>query len=94
LRDETTTLDNFLLSLQSYHQMIKTKRQLAMEVPAGFCRLRGHQHLFGRNVTLLPHVNDLDTINANITPEVINSSSSSDDLNKNSSSIDTDSLIV
>jgi hypothetical protein len=42
LSDETTYLDNVLLELRRYYDTVKTKRQLDMEVPAGFRQASVH----------------------------------------------------
>jgi len=47
VNDEATYLDNLLSSLRNYYQTVKTKRQLDLEIPAGFRRLNNHQRLFG-----------------------------------------------
>jgi hypothetical protein len=39
---ETVRLDNLLCSLREYYGTVKTKRQLQLEVPAGFCQMNNH----------------------------------------------------
>jgi len=43
INEETNRLDNLLLSLSQYYDTIKTKRQLQMEMPAGFHQISNHQ---------------------------------------------------
>ena len=43
INEETNRLDNLLLSLSQYYDTIKTKRQLQMEMPAGFRHISNHQ---------------------------------------------------
>lgn len=45
-QQETRTLDNLLVNPWNYYKTIKTKRQLKMEVPAGFCSLMQAQRQF------------------------------------------------
>lgn len=46
LDHETNILDNIILHLQEYYKTIETKRQLDLEVPAGFRRDTNHQKLY------------------------------------------------
>jgi hypothetical protein len=46
LAQETDHLDNLLYSLRKYYNTIKTKRQLKMEMPAGFRQASNHQKLY------------------------------------------------
>jgi hypothetical protein len=53
LIEETTLLDNLLLSLRDYYQSVKTKRQLDYEVPAGFRQHSVHQRDLTGNLYFL-----------------------------------------
>jgi hypothetical protein len=43
---ETKQLDNILRDLRNYYATVKTKRQLGLDVPAGFCRDNIHKQQF------------------------------------------------
>ena len=46
LHQETTHLDNLLYHLHQYYDWVHTKRQLNLEVPAGFRKTTSHQKMF------------------------------------------------
>jgi hypothetical protein len=46
LHQETTHLDNLLYHLHQYYDWVRTKRQLNLEVPAGFRKTTSHQKMF------------------------------------------------
>jgi hypothetical protein len=83
LKDETTLLDNLLSSLKEYYHTVKTKRQLDLEVPAGFRRDTNHQRLLREYLrsSTSPPVTDIATSSeeADITidPQPIHTNSSS-----------------
>jgi hypothetical protein len=71
LIEETTLLDNLLLSLRDYYQSVKTKRQSDYEVPAGFRQHLVHQRdLRQHRKSLFPDHPDLPEPGEIIHPEI------------------------
>jgi hypothetical protein len=52
LQDETTYLDNLLQELRHYYETVKTRRQLNLEVPAGFQKVSDHNKLLRDHLSL------------------------------------------
>jgi len=64
LVNETDHIDNLLVRLRQYYDDVRTKRQLQMEMPAGFRRSSEFQklrHLYLRNQQLQDDTNDGST---------------------------------
>jgi len=66
---ETEYIDNLLHHLREYYRNVKTKRQLLMEVPAGFRQMSCHNQqlhhyysLKNQKATLLSEIDSLDTL--------------------------------
>jgi hypothetical protein len=58
---ESTKLDNSLVDLRKYYDLVRTKRQLRMEVPAGFRSLTKTQRQFMSGFLENPKNDSLDT---------------------------------
>jgi len=52
LQDETTYLDNLLQELRHYYETVKARRQLNLEVPAGFRKVSDHNKLLRDHLSL------------------------------------------
>jgi len=70
---EQDHLDTLLFSLQQYYDSIKTKRQLRMEMPAGFHHTSNHQKLYHIHHHTSPPP-DVDTPLTNLADNVVNTS--------------------
>jgi hypothetical protein len=58
IETETSQLDRILQELRDYYTMVKTKRQLGFEVPAGFSRTSEHEKLFCPHLLSVKHSSD------------------------------------
>jgi len=86
LIEETTLLDNLLLSLRDYYQSVKTKCQLDYEVPAGFRQHSVHQRdLRQHRKSLFPDQPNLTETGEIIHPEITEPSATITNHTKSSS---------
>ena len=75
LLSETVRLDNLLHNLREYYESVKTKRQLQLEVPAGFRRMNNHNkdlisHLRSQHAVLASSSNSNDSL-SNLTQNIL-----------------------